>query len=71
MNSLPFIPHHLFIAAIGNDGRAGQKPPRPEPRFVGPAGRTDAVAVEVLDNRRPPQVGMTRPLRTAGTLVTT
>ena len=28
MNSLPFISHHLFVAAIGNEGRAHERPAR-------------------------------------------
>ena len=35
MNSLPFISHHLFVAAIGNEGRGHEKPARHERPFVG------------------------------------
>ena len=57
MNSLPFIPHHLFVAAIGNDGRAYQRPTRPEPRSVRSAGSANAIALEVIDSRKPMLAG--------------
>ncbi|HCL92514.1 MAG TPA: hypothetical protein DIC50_07000 [Verrucomicrobia subdivision 3 bacterium] len=60
MNSLPLIPHHLFVAAIGNDGRPGQKSSRPEPRTVWPAGRTAAGTLPTMDAGEPTPVSMNR-----------
>jgi hypothetical protein len=63
MNSLPFISHHLFVAAIGNEGRARRRPTRHER----PSGRAPepaiAIPLEVLDGRKPLPVGAIRPLR--------
>lgn len=71
MNSLPLIPHHLFIAAIGNQRREGQKSTRPEPRFVEMVGSAASVAVEPVENRRPSSIRVSHPLRVSGNLVTT
>ncbi|HOC55324.1 MAG TPA: hypothetical protein PKI20_06870 [Verrucomicrobiota bacterium] len=60
MNSLPLIPHHLFVAAIGNDGRAGQRPSRPEPRPGWRAGRAEEGALEVMDAGKPMPASTTR-----------
>lgn len=40
MSSLPFISHHLFVAAAGQDGQARRQPVRPEP--ARPSPRDDA-----------------------------
>ena len=63
MNSLLFIPHHLFVAAIGSDGRMCQRPTRPEPRSVGLAEPANAITLEVMDGRKPLSTGSARPLR--------
>ena len=52
MNSLPFISHHLFVAAIGNEGRAHERPTRherPAVRVVAPAS---IIALEVMADRK-------------------
>ncbi|MGO8927594.1 MAG: hypothetical protein ACLQU3_11970 [Limisphaerales bacterium] len=63
MNSLPFISHHLFVAAIGNDGRGTARPIRHERPSAGPAEPANAIASEVMDDRKPWLAGTTRPVR--------
>jgi len=63
MNSLPFISHHLFVAAIGNDGRGTARPTRHERPSAGPAEPANAIALEVMDYCRPLPAGATRPVR--------
>ena len=53
MNSLPFISHHLFVAAIGNEGRGRERPARRERPFTAPADQASATALEVMDARMP------------------
>jgi hypothetical protein len=53
MNSLPFISHHLFVAAIGNEGRRHERSTRHERPFAGPADQASPIAVEVMDARQP------------------
>jgi hypothetical protein len=53
MNSLPFISHHLFVAAIGNEGRGRERPARRERPFSAPADQASAIALEVMDARMP------------------
>ena len=63
MNSLPFISHHLFVAAIGNEGRAHERPARREAPFVGAADAASAIALELMDGQKPLPTGAVRPLR--------
>ena len=63
MNSLPFIPHHLFVAAISNQGHVCEKPARPAPRFFGPANSANVIALAVMNARKPVPEGATRQLR--------
>ena len=63
MNSLPFISHHLFVAAIGNEGRAHERPTRHERPSVGAAEPAHTVALEVLDGRKSLPAGAVHPLR--------
>ena len=51
MNSLPLISHHLFVAAIGNEGRACAMQTRRARPSVGAAARASAMAVEVMAGR--------------------
>jgi hypothetical protein len=60
MNSLPFISHHLFVAAVGNEGRRQERPMRRDRPFAGPAEQATAVPLEVLDAREPMPKGATR-----------
>jgi hypothetical protein len=64
MNSLPFISHHLFVAAIGNEGRAQERPLRHLRPSGGAAAPANGIALEVMDNRKPSPIGPARPLRT-------
>ena len=59
MNSLPFISHHLFVAAIGNEGRGYEKPARHERSLTAPAGQASAIALEVMDARKAMPEGAT------------
>jgi hypothetical protein len=63
MNSLPFISHHLFVAAIANEGRAHPKPTRHERPSVGPADSASGIALEVMDGWKPLPADTARPLR--------
>ena len=65
MNSLPFISHHLFVAAIGNEGRAQSRPTRHDRPLAEPTNPASAIPLEVLDGRRPLPASATRPLRAA------
>jgi hypothetical protein len=63
MNSLPFISHHLYVAAIGNDSHGHERPTRRERPFAEPGGQASPIAVEVMDTSKPMPVGQTRPVR--------
>jgi hypothetical protein len=63
MNSLPLISHHLFVAAIGSESRAPEKPRRQEKSSAALVGRAIPVALEVLDAASPMPNGGTRTLR--------
>ena len=66
MNSLSFISHYLFVAAIGNEGRGHARPTRQERPSVGPAAPANAIPLEVLDGRKPLLAGSARLLRVSG-----
>ncbi len=63
MNSLPFISHHLFVAAIGNEARGRERPMRRDRVFGGSDSYASTSALEVMDARRPIGAGATRLLR--------
>ena len=63
MNSLPFISHHLFVAAIGNERRGHGRPTRHERPFADPADQANPIVVEVMDARQPMPTGTIRALR--------
>ena len=65
MNSLSFISHDLCVAAIGNEGRAHERPTRQERPSVGTAGLESAIAMEVMNSRKPLPAIAVRPLRTS------
>jgi hypothetical protein len=67
MYSLPLISHHLFVAAIGNEGRVHEKPRRQEKPPVDLSGHATVIALEVVDGVRPISGGGTRPLRASAT----
>jgi hypothetical protein len=67
MNSLPFISHRLFVAAIGNEGRVQEKPRRQEKPPADLAGHASAIALEVVDEAGSLSSGGTRPLRASAT----
>jgi hypothetical protein len=59
MSTLPFISHHLFVAAM--DRQSSRKPSKmssPEP-----AGSTSAIPLEVVDWSEPATETSARPLR--------
>ena len=53
MNSLPFISHHLFVAAIGNEQRRLERPMRRDGASAGPADQANAVPLELVGSREP------------------
>jgi hypothetical protein len=52
MNSLPFISHHLFVAAIGNEGRVPDRSTRRDRPPEGPTERAAVIALGVEDARK-------------------
>jgi hypothetical protein len=63
MHSLPFISHHLFVAAVASEDRAHARPARhdqPSVELVDPA--TD-IPLELLEDRQPLPAGAAHPLR--------
>jgi len=63
MNSLPFISHHLFVAAIGNKGHVYEKPRQQEKPFAEVAHGAGVNALALVDEPMPlPRRGF-RPLR--------
>jgi hypothetical protein len=65
MNSLPFISHHLFVAAIGSEGRAHERPTHHEKPSVRLADPASAIALEVMNGRKPLPASASRSLREA------
>jgi hypothetical protein len=63
MNSLPFISHHLFVAAIGNEGHPRARPTRHERPSVRVADPASDMALEVMAGRKPWPTGAGRLLR--------
>ena len=63
MNSLPFISHHLFVAAVGNEGRRQERPTRRDRLFAEPAEPATVVPLEMVDAREPMLEGVTRASR--------
>jgi len=53
MNALPFISHHLFVAAIRNDSRAPERSARRERPSAGPADAASNITLEVMDVPEP------------------
>jgi len=49
MNSLPFISHHLFVAAIGNEVRDQADPAPPERPFAEPVEHASVMALELMN----------------------
>jgi len=60
MNSLPFISHHLFVAAVGNEERRQERPTRRDRPFAVPAEQAAPVSLEVLNAREPMPEGANR-----------
>jgi hypothetical protein len=63
MNSLPFISHHLFVAAVGNEGPRQERPMRSGRPFVGSADEATVVPLELVDAREPMRDAAARVLR--------
>ena len=63
MNSLPIISHHLFVAAVGNEGQRQGRPTRRDRPIAGLAEQATAVPLEVLDARESLPEGAARALR--------
>jgi len=63
MNSLPLISHHLFVAAIGNDGHGQEKPTCQEKQPFELEDYPTAIALELVDEARPISHGGLRPSR--------
>ena len=64
MNSLPFISHHLFVAAIGPEGRGQESAPRRDRMFAGTVSHASASALELMETQKPMAESAPRVLRT-------
>jgi hypothetical protein len=54
MSSLPFISHHLFVAAAGNESRPARRHHSPQgASAAGPGAEGPSASVEVLDRVEP------------------
>jgi hypothetical protein len=63
MNSLPLISHHLFVAAIGNEGRASERSMRRQRSSASADSPARPIALEVVDDARTINEGTRRLLR--------
>jgi hypothetical protein len=54
MNSLPLISHHLFVAAIGNEGRDRDRPGRPANPSLGFEDYSIDITLDVVDEAGAP-----------------
>lgn len=64
MNSLPPISHHLFVAAIHNEGHVHEKPRHQERPFTEVTRGEAAHALALVDETMPLLRRGARPLRT-------
>jgi hypothetical protein len=69
MNSLPLISHHLYVAAIANERRVREMPTRRDRSFAEGAAPANAIALEVMDDRKPWLSNAARPLRVSAVRV--
>jgi len=53
MNSLPFISHHLFVAAVGNEGRRQERPTRHDRPSAGLGEQAIVAPLQSADAREP------------------
>ena len=65
MHSLPFISHHLFVAAIGSESRPQERPTRHVRLCVEAPAPANRAASEQIDDRRLSLVCEAPPLRTS------
>ena len=65
MHSLPFISHHLFVAAIGSQSRPQERPIRHVQLFEKPPAPASPAALEAMDDRKLILVCQAPPLRTS------
>jgi hypothetical protein len=63
MNSLPFISHQLFVAAVANDGHAAARSTLNERLRVEPAEPMNRIGLGVIDVPKALPAGSTRPAR--------
>ena len=63
MNSLPFISPHLFVAAIGDESRAQERPTPRESLSTELAEQASTLALEWIDARQPVPASAIRPMR--------
>ena len=53
MNSLPFISHHLFVAAVGNERRRREKPMKRGRPNDGPGEHVIVAPLAAIDAQEP------------------
>jgi len=63
MNSLPFLSHHLFVAAVGHQDRARRKARRRALSSAPPATGAPVAPVDVVDGAEALPEPSARPLR--------
>jgi len=64
MNSIPLISHHLFVAAVRNEGRS-QERPRKAPAASDSAAHPRPARLDAAEDSRPFSAAA-RPLRVSG-----
>ena len=65
MSSLSLISHHLFVAALRNEGGARVDSAQDEAPEPDAASRTGVIALELLEKTKPMRPDPCRPIRTA------
>jgi hypothetical protein len=68
MSSLPFISHHLFVAAVRHEGRALRKPSQDTTPARGVDSRATEAQLELLSGARSMPANAVRQLRASTVL---
>ena len=68
MSALPFISHHLFVAAVGQEEAVGSDAAvsTPRPVMQGNSRNVTNVSLNLMEDSHPLPPGPMRPLRVAG-----
>jgi hypothetical protein len=69
MSSLPFISHHLFVEAVGNDSHTQEEPRRRQKRPADLIDCSGPIPLELLEGANPVPDSVVRPSRPRATQV--